>query len=115
MTEQQPLSLKEQVKRDIYDDFREMLNRLDNFEQFPIKPNKQSFLSSFLQFNIIIRIKIQKSIMIDKEKFGTYSEILEYMKNKRSINDLDLNSCKELTFKLSDFLDTIGITQIWSS
>ena len=108
MTEE-TLPLKEQIKRDLYLDFRDLLCRIDQYASVKIPPNRIAFQSAFFIFYVQIKSKLKKSIAQKKDKYSKFEEIQKYMDDKKTIDSLDFNKCQELTFLLAEYLEMIGI------
>ncbi len=108
MTEE-TLPLKEQIKRDLYLDFRDLLDRMDQYARVKIPPNRLAFQSSFFIFYVQIKTKLKKSIEQKEDKYSKFEKITDYMDDKKTIGELDFNRCQELTFLLAEYLEMIGI------
>lgn len=107
------ITLKQKVKEDIYLDFRLVLERMDNYSQMPIPPNRLAFLSSFMILYVSIKNKLKTQLKQNKEKYKKFEKIVDYMNKKKSVKKLDLNECFEMVFLIAEFLDLIGITMVW--
>jgi len=106
---EETIPLKEQVKKDLYLDFRDLLDKMDQYARVKIPPNRLAFQSSFFIFYIQIKSKLKKSINQKGEKYSKFEVITNYMEDKKTIGELDFNKCQELTSLLAEYLEMIGI------
>lgn len=106
---EETLPLKEQIRFDLYADFRELLDRTDQYAQVKIAPNRIALQSAFFLFYLQIKNKLDKSIKQKPEKYNKFNQIIEYMKDKKKADELSLDKCQELTFLIAEYLELIGI------
>lgn len=106
---EETLPLKEQVKMDLYLDFRDLLSRIDQYARVKIPPNRIALQSSFFLFYVQIKSKLEKSIEQKPKKYSKFEEIKEYMEDKKTVASLNLDKCQEFTFLLAEYLEMIGV------
>lgn len=77
----------------------------------PSPPNIKEFKSSIINFYSNIKYKLE--VAINKKGLNKFSYIMDNLENVYSPNDLDIKIARKLVFKFNEFLDEIGITEIW--
>jgi len=104
-------TLKEKVREDIYLDFRDILAKREDMDNYPSPPNVKNFKSAIITFYSSIKHKL--NITIEKKGLTKFQRVKDILDGVNEPNDLELGEARSLVFTFSEFLDEIGITEIW--